>query len=581
MIQPVKTKPSNYSQLANKTIGYRGLEQSAGENIVVNNQLIQIYHKRLVTVGNEDFGKQPIHVFDKVMLFNGAIYNYVELAEKYGINSNNSDTEVLKGLVEHEAFNTNVLDGMYAICIIDKSTSELQLYRDRFGEKPLYYSVSPRKIVVSSSLHFVRIANGDNKIKHKSINRSIAIGPICDDPNTEFETVRTVIPGSCVKINYEKQVITKNGSESKRPIRTIDSEAETIILDALLNSVEKRTRGQHKYCVGLSGGLDSSVLAACLRHIYPNREIYTVSNIYPQTDSSIDESELIKSTGKALNLSQIFIEPDLDFVITNLDKMLSVMDFCPFNTCMSGWATYAAMQKYGFRVSIEGQGADEVFAGYTPYFTHYLSDKPNIAELLKTSIMLRNAISREDYYFVFGKAIAGFLIKKFQLNKYASHFDHKVERAIRHVSLDLESVLHQDQNRNLRLLLSYGDKSSMFFNIEQRFPYLCSNVVDTVNSTKIDRLINCRGTKQVLRSIAIKLGVPEEIVFRKKKLGWPIPEKIWMQEGLEKYMEHDLVKAKAPLLNKFIAEKQFAQKIRIYMITKWMEIHGVEVKYEN
>jgi asparagine synthase (glutamine-hydrolysing) len=581
VIESTENRFADYSKIALKTIKYRGLEQSTFKCLEIGNKKISIYHERLVTFGSEKYGLQPLYTSDQIVLFNGAIYNYLELAARYGFDSQNSDTEVLKCLIERGGFDPSAIDGMYAVCILDKSKMRVSLYRDRFGEKPLYYSCCKKKVVISSSLHFVRDVKGEKKISAKEVARYITVGPMNRQPDTDFSTVQSVMPNSQVEINWENGAVSRRDITFQRPVRKLGSEAEDLIIESLLNSIEKRTRGQHRYCLGLSGGVDSSVLAAGLRCLYPYQEIFSVSNIYEKTDPYNDEGDQIRRTGKALKLCQLFVEPDLEFVISNLDKMLSVMDFCPFNTCMSGWATYAMMKKHGFRVSLEGQGADELFAGYQPYVSNYISSNSKVLGMVCDSVAFRFGIKGRESNKIILKGIAGFFLKRYNFAKQAHRFGLKVQRSVNYICQDIDDVLNHDQLNNLSILLSYGDKSSMYFNIEQRFPYLCGKVVETVNSTRIEKLINRNGTKQVLRSIARRLGVPEEVAYQKKKLGWPIPEKIWMQDGLADYMKNQLKVSESPFLESFILEKDVSRKIRIYMFSRWVQIHGLEVRYDD
>ncbi len=570
-----------YKNIANRTIAYRGLEESS--SVKINNQKFNIYiqHERLLTVGNIEQGKQPIKISDKYFaLFNGAIYNYQSIRDKYSIDKAiESDTDVLANLIKNNNLRIDEIDGMYALAIIDLNDNKLILHRDPYGEKPLFYYQDNLVTIVSSSLHFIRKVANLNTIEKVVGDNYLSSGPSeRSDEKTDFKEIFTVIPSEKVILDFQKQSIQrKNAIENKLLNRRFISNIESQLTDLLLESVEKRTNVKQKYCIGLSGGVDSSTLAGLTRYLYPDKDIYSVSNIYPTIDPSNDESHLIKLVGKKLKIKQFFTEPKLDFVKANIDPMLSIMDFCPMNTCMSGWSTYACMKENGFRYSIEGQGADELFAGYQPYITNLISNSNGIVDLIKLISSIVKNVEGPYVKKIINHGVIGYInnnTKKINALK-NTFLPKKVNNKLNSISATLEEILLRDQNNNLRNLLQYGDKSSMYFNVEQRLPYLSLELRNLVNQTLTSELIGKEGTKLILRRIAKKLGVPDEIISRKIKLGWPIPEEIWMKNGLDDYFLSKLNEMNSNYAKEYI-RKSTREKIRYYLYKRWLFLHELK-----
>lgn len=579
----------SWRKIAKQELAYRGPDQSAEilEDFSVQQRgvlRIAFFHYRLVTIGDATVGRQPMKLTNGYLLLNGAIYNYPELRDSVSVpldqRERESDTCIVARLLEQGQLDFARMEGMFGLGHLDDREGVLTLARDRFGEKPLYYSYDRKKVVFGSSVHFVRRILNINSIPHDAITRHVALGPHLYGESTLFPKVVSVAPGSIVKIDVGTKSVSsisfvQSTPETAPPSRD-DSRSELDrFTEILFDSVEKRTRGGFRFCVGLSGGVDSSLLTGVLRALYPERDVYSVSNIYPNTSPHNDESSLIKLTGKALRISQFFVEPAPEFVRNEYHRMIRVMDFPPQNTCMSGWATYSEMRRHGFRYSLEGQGADEVFAGYHTYLSNLVFET-NPAEI--PALLVR--IVRH-----FDNPILGRIVLKGLAAKFFHRFPHillgasdRVKWSVRNISKPIRDALRDDQRGNLRILLSYGDKSSLMFNIEQRLPYLAGPLVDFANSLPISHHIDGRSTKRILRAIASRLGVPRDIVYRRKKLGWPIPEIEWFQGPLRAWisqLETEVLDISREI--GLVTPDTIARRLQLLNACQWLKAHGISL----
>ena len=239
----------------------------------INN--VGLGHRRLSIIDLSDSGKQPMHYLDRYTItFNGEIYNYIELKTllltKGYIFKTSTDTEVLLALFDHKGYDClELLDGMFAFAIWDKVSKKLFCARDRFGEKPFYYSINDSSFVFASEIKALW-AYGIPKIKNDVMIFNYLYFNSINNPDnlseTFYDNIKLLKPSSylVINVNLEIEIEKKYWDIDYSNINTSISyeQAKIDFAELLQSSVNLRLRSDVPIGSSLSGGLDSSVIVA-------------------------------------------------------------------------------------------------------------------------------------------------------------------------------------------------------------------------------------------------------------------------------------------------------------------------------
>jgi asparagine synthase (glutamine-hydrolysing) len=324
-------------------------------------------------------GKQPIFNSDKskVIVFNGEIYNYLDLKNilvQEGMSFNtHSDTEVV--LKSYEKFKYDVskkLNGMFAFSIFDIKNNEVFISRDRFGEKPLYYTMSGNEFLWSSELKSIIDQKPElKKISKKSLHLYLSLSYI-PAPFTIYENIFKLEPGSNIILNTSTLDFKINKYWDIKKINKKDqfsnySSSKKKLNDLLFDSVEKRMISDVPLGVFLSGGADSTIIASIMAKI-TNQKIKTFNVSYK--NKRYDESERARQISKHINSEHHEFKLNYNDLIDELDEIILNYDE-PFAD-PSALPTYFISKKTSnyVKVALTGDGGDEIFGGYNKYLIH-------------------------------------------------------------------------------------------------------------------------------------------------------------------------------------------------------------------
>lgn len=361
----------------NDEMYYRGPD----ENDVWTDDTCGFAHTRLSIIGLDN-GKQPLLNEDKslILICNGEIYNYVELRkdliQKGHTFHYDTDSETILHLYEEYGVKClNYLRGMFAFCLWNLKTKQLFVARDRIGEKTLYYAQIPTGIIFSSELkaiqkHFLN----KTQINQHALAESIRFNYPYDLKNTYIEQIKRLQAAEFALVDDNGIEIHKYWSRNNLPkfTGTIE-EAKSEILRLMRESVNICLRSDVPVAVLLSGGIDSSAIAALAKET--GREVHVISAGY-KGKHDVDERSIAKRF--AIEKGLIFHEVELDAAdfIDIFDEYSNYIDepVCDVSS-MSQWALYKKAKSLGFTVLLNGIGGDELFYGY-PYWN-------NVAESLK------------------------------------------------------------------------------------------------------------------------------------------------------------------------------------------------------
>jgi asparagine synthase (glutamine-hydrolysing) len=509
-------------------------------------------HRRLSIIDLTESGTQPLKKHELTLVFNGEIYNYLELKEELinqGIEFHTTtDTEVILSAYHvwgHEAFKK--FNGMWAIVIYDQENNRLILSRDRFGIKPLYYFLDNDQFVFSSEIKQI-LAYGIKPVVNKSVLDAYLQYDVTDyNDETFFNGIKSIPQSSVCSISlneWPNQLETNYYYSLKfNEIKKKSSDLISKVDELLLDSVKLRLRSDVEVGSCLSGGLDSSTIVAVASQLHKESDSQFPFKTFTTTheDTSIDETYYSKIVNKHTGSKGHYAAFESENFLDELRKLVYHQEE-PFGS-FSIYSSYKVMQSASLeniKVLLDGQGGDEVFLGYEIYYVEYLKyllrkgrliSFINIFSIINKRSKL-NSSSLIKYFIYFSLPRLRRSLKTKQLLKIKnatydlSKFDLRGDYTD---TKGFHSLYEKNLYQRIQHLLKFEDRNSMAFSIETRLPLLDYRIVDEMINSSPDQIFQDGWLKSVLRTVA-KSKLPEEIVFRKDKYGFHAPE----QELLEK-----------------------------------------------
>ena len=481
---------------------------------------VHFAHRRLSIIDLTNSAHQPMAYKDNwVLTFNGEIYNFLELKNKlisfgYSFNTH-SDTEVLLACLDYYGYDIfNQLDGMYAFAAYNKSTKELLLARDPFGEKPLYYSIDSKTIKFSSELKsFYATSDTSLSIDRESLSNYLLLQYI-PAPRTIYNGINKLHPGSYLKFNLNDnshQIYTyyKYEPSIKKEYKSIDEHVDELE-SLLIDSLKKRLVSDVSIGAFLSGGIDSSIVCALIK-----KKLNTDIESFTIGFQGSDESEHSTASAIAKHLKINNSVQMLDF--NNFEDFLKNSHYF-FDEPLADSSCYPTFHlcRYAKRdvtVAISGDGADELFGGYHRYSEVIQQQKlikftnSNLGQLYYNQRIM--TFSEDDFLNFFNNLHLPNHLKFLQhdLNNSTNFFD-----AVR--KSDLENYMPGS-------VLAKVDRMSMLNSLEVRTPFLNINVANFSQKLPHSLLNNGLLNKIILRKLA-KRYLPDSVVNLPKK-GFGLP----------------------------------------------------------
>lgn len=542
---------------APKTTITRYQEKTPSENYS-----ILLGHRRLAIVDLSAAGHQPMSLSDSSIwiTYNGEIYNYIELRQELETRGHvfftQSDTEViLKAYKEWGSACLNKFNGMFAFVVIDLKQQQLFAARDRYGEKPLYFWLSPNGFLAfASEIKQFTVLPG----WHARINTSRAIDYLAHgltdfSRETLFSEVFQLNGGQYIECPLKLTGIPqvkKWYSLVKNPYQLSFEEASQQFYNLFEDSIRLRLRADVDVGSCLSGGLDSSSIVCMVHRLLNDKQglskqkTFSACSHIPKFDERLHIQEIIKQT----NVEGYFVTPSLINLLPTL-KTLAWMQDEPFgsSSIYAQYLVFDLAKTKNVKVMLDGQGADESLLGYREFWMAYLS------QLLKsgkwTNFQQERQLAIETHSFR-DFSIKGLIkqliparlkntLKQIRLeNPLANflypwiNFEDSYNRSSKHVNIRISSFVDQlsfDQlhSTNLPALLRYEDRNSMAHSIEARTPFLDYRLVEFLYNLPTEYKISQGYTKRILRQSLDFL--PETIRWRTDKIGFATAEEVWMR----------------------------------------------------
>lgn len=486
---------------------------------------------------------------DVFCIFNGEIYNFETLREELKSKKHKfvtkSDTEVIvHGYEEWGEKVFSKLRGMFAIVIHDTRENKLVIARDRLGIKPLYYSDFQGRLVFASEIKALFAGwDIDRSANDRSIYKFLMTRVHDDTKDTFFKNVKRLMPGHYMVVegdgNYRIEQFWQPTVNTNFRGDKPDGHYAEQVKEKFIETVGLHLIADVPVGVNLSGGLDSSAVVSVAnkllrdgKDLHTGNQLSTFSAIHP--GETIDESSYIDEVVKFTGANSFKVVPSVDEFWQEIEQWIYFQEEPVIST--APYAYYSVMRMAGknVRVLLSGQGGDELFAGYIPYFRSYI----------------KTAKEAGAYWEVLRESIRGF-------DLYQSFFKEAFDRAIQqNKQLDIQKMINMrnlseinDQasihhkhksNLNERLmqdltqttvpnLLRYEDKNAMAFSIESRVPFLDHEFIELVLSIPAEQKIKYGWNRYVYRQ-ALQGLIPEKIRQRRSKVGFVNSEWEWLQE---------------------------------------------------
>ncbi|NJD36167.1 MAG: asparagine synthase (glutamine-hydrolyzing) [Betaproteobacteria bacterium] len=527
-------------------------------------------HRRLSIIDIEH-GHQPMYSEDGrfVLVYNGELYNFVELRQKLIQNgarfSTFSDTEVLlKALIAEGEQALPRLNGMFAFAFLDTQSGDWLLARDAFGIKPLYFSPRDDRIVFASEIKALLCDSSLRAEADWHGMEQYLTFQFCLGEQTMFRNVRRIEPGCA---------IIGNGGEIKRITRYWDTDYhideahhEDYFADrlrVLLNdSVHLQTRSDVPVGAYLSGGIDSSVIATLAAQYIdgPSRLFHGHFADGPQ----YDESHHARTVANGITNSQLhFTAPTAADFVADMPKLIYAMDEPVAGPGLFPQYRVSKLAAQHVKVVLGGQGGDEIFGGYARYLIGYLEQAlkgaiyetqeegrhlvtlasiiPNLP-LLRDYQPLMQTFWREGLFEDMDRRYFRLIDRSPDLNSILTddalaRFDEKrafgeFQRIFNHPDTRsfFNKMTHFDLKSFLPALLQVEDRVSMAVSLESRVPLLDTRIVDLVTRMPPSIKFNGGQAKHILKCAADNI-VPASILKRKDKMGFPVPFSEWLKGG--------------------------------------------------
>ena len=503
-------------------------------------------HTRLSIVDLTKQGNQPLMRDDKVISFNGEIYNYVELrAELVGLGYeffSNTDTEViLVGYIHWGLDFVKKLNGMFALCIYDKTIGKLILARDKAGEKPLYYYHNEQTFCFASEIKaLIWHSLFDRKISHSNLAEYLTLGYTSKN-KTILRSFKKLVPGTVMTYDLGTQLLKSKvfWSTEQFSSPTFNDDEDHLgnkLVNLLKQSVSRQLMGDVPIANLLSGGMDSSIITALTAQQHSKLATFTVTN---PNNSSFDEASFAREIATYYGTDHTEI-PITELSGSEVKRILRHYDEPLGDSSCIPTAIVSSVIGKNYKVALGGDGADELFGGYVTNNREFILSK--YLSIFKNDIgnkafnSLRSVLPDRAFF----DHLQAYLADKMPF--YGQKFSRKEigyllqglpsaglpEKQKRRAGPPINALGQYEFNNYLANdILVKTDRASMLSSLELRSPFLDFDLIDFAFNELPDHLkANASERKIILKKIAKDI-LPTKFDWDRKK-GFSIPSDVWL-----------------------------------------------------
>lgn len=521
-----------------------------------NDGTVLLGHRRLKILDLSDAAKQPLQYLDRyTIVHNGEIYNYLELKEiltqkGYAFRTT-GDTEVIVAAYDHwGAACISRFDGMFAFALWDEKEQSLFAARDRFGEKPFYYTIQDQTLLFASEIKAFWAMGIEKKVDPHLAFHYLTLGYV-DDPlqpdRTFFENIHKL--PAAHQLNYSAiyrtatidrywDIDLQSASSS-----LTDTQAILPFREKLETSLKRRLRSDVPIGCSLSGGLDSSTLVSLISEM-TTEPLHTFTAIFPGFQRS--EEEAARAVTERIGAKAQFIElSETDWFTAGMECLRQQDEPVNSSSVFAQYAVYQAIEKSGIKVVIDGQGADETLGGYERYYPWYWQElyrdrkwHSSQEQQMTRALGIEVDFSWKNKLAAFFPDLASWQRRR-EYRKKAKN-DPELDGSFRHEQLKrfhhtlpehpgLNGALYYNTcTHGLEELLRYADRNAMRFGIETRLPFLSHELVEFVFSLPSDLKIRQGWRKWILRR-SMENRLLRSTCWNPNKIGYETPQSDWMQ----------------------------------------------------
>ncbi len=499
-----------------------------------------LLHSRLSIIDLEERANQPFRLGSQVLVYNGELYNYVELRRQLETLRHQfrteSDTEVLSRMLLQ--FGTDGLDrceGMWAFAVLNETDGSLTLCRDRFGEKPLYLFRDAAGLFFGSEIKFLAALRGkpfavnDEHLYRYLVNGYKSLYKVRD---TFFRGVSELPPATTLRVDSEgRETSSRYWTPSFMPSDSLTyGDAVEAVREGLVRSVKLRLRSDVPLAFCMSGGVDSNALISTAKRLCG----YDVHGFTVMSDDArYEERAEIEAAVRELGVRHTPIPITADRFRENMVELVRQHDAPVFTiSYYIHWLLMSAVARAGYRIAISGTGADELFTGYYDHHNLYLyemRDQPEfepamaawkqyMAPLVRNPYLQNPRLYFEnagvrDHIYLDAKNFAGYLQRDWheaftETGYTASLLRNRMLNELFHEAVPV--ILHED------------DLNAMYFSIENRSPFLDRQLFELSCRIPTRFLIRDGYAKIVLRD-AMRGIVPDAVLDNRRKVGFNAP----------------------------------------------------------
>lgn len=561
-------------------------------------------HRRLSVVDLTEAGAQPMKSIcnDRVITFNGEIYNHVELRTElkslgHAFRSL-SDTEViLAAYAQWGARCVEKFNGMWAFAIWDRSAQQLFCSRDRFGVKPFYFLPLSHGFVFGSEIRQLLPWIDNRSAVLPRVQEFLLTGMSDHTDGTFFTEIQKLPAGHNMTWFADSGKLTTQRYyrlERRPEVAKLSLEDAIASYRSLLqDAVQVRLRSDVPVGTCLSGGLDSSSVAALAAPVYQQQaglRFSAITAISEQEDNN--EERYAKQVVASANLEWLRVRPNFDDLRSKLAAVVKAQEE-PFGSS-SIIMQYAVMQharEASIPVLLDGQGGDETLLGYPKYVAAYLAAQWRSEGFLGLVSGIKSASNNNTAWSLrrMSTYLAG---SRFARLRYRHHaWENNYLKTIPPLPLylrqfsdacldDFELQRLEIERTNLPVLLRYEDKNSMAHSIETRLPFLDYRLVEFALSLHGSLKIRGGWSKWILRQCMTD-QLPQQIAWRRDKLGFEAPERSWHARLLPE-MKHEVLSSSmlSDIADPKKLEHRFATlplrvQWRLFSVALWQKEFGI------
>ena len=556
---------------------------------------VAFVHRRLSVLDLTEAGWQPMSSADGRyhIVFNGEIYNFIELRQELeGLGHtfrSRCDTEVL--LAAYAQWDSGALQrftGMFAFAILDTRQRRIFLARDFFGIKPLYYTFDQGQFAFASEIKILL----ETGCSRRQVNAEYLHGYLrhgCTDSGGEtmLADVHQVPPAHYLVVDLD-DVRSPVPVPYWRldPDHTLEisfEEAARRLREIFLENIDLHLRSDVPVGTALSGGIDSSAIVGAMRHLRgPKLEIHTFT--YVAEDSAPSEERWADLAGSACGAVMHKVKCGPEDLAADLDRIVYQQDE-PFGgtSIYAQYRVFQSAHQAGIKVMLDGQGADEILAGYPWYLSARLASLIRQGSWGKAARLLGRAagppnpgkawlVAHAAEFLLPGCLHAGArrIIRRQQMPAWmnvAWFKDRGCEPATvtggtpGRDAILRASLISSVARQSLPQLLRYEDRNSMAFSVESRVPFLTPKLVEFALALPEEYLVGPDGLSKAVMRKAMEGIVPQAILDRRDKIGFATPERHWtsrLEPQVQDMLQGDAA-AEMPVLNPAEAEREWAR----------------------